>query len=348
MAHNNLGNALTDRGSWTRPSPNTARRSGSSPTTPRPTDNLGIALHGQREARRGRRRVPRGDPAEARLRRAHYNLGVALRRPGEAATRPSAEYREAIRLKPDYAEAHCNLGQLLRGQGDYAGRCEVSPGARAGLPAARLALSLGRSGSPTPSAWRPWRRGFPPCSRARTSPKDVAERLAFAQMCYDDEAPRRRRPALGRGPGGRPEARRRPPGRSTATTPPAPPRWPPAGQGEDDPQPDEAARAKLRGQALDWLKAELAAWAKVLDCGDRAPRPLVRQTLEHWQHDPDLAGVRDAERPGEAPRGRAEGLELRSHPVLVRASSWRSSFRSAAERRAWPRFGCFSRAARKL
>ena len=37
-AHNNLGNALsTTRGSWTRPSPNTARRSGSSPTTPRPT-----------------------------------------------------------------------------------------------------------------------------------------------------------------------------------------------------------------------------------------------------------------------------------------------------------------------
>ncbi len=36
-AHTNLGNALRTRGSWTRPSPNTARRSGCCPTSPRPT-----------------------------------------------------------------------------------------------------------------------------------------------------------------------------------------------------------------------------------------------------------------------------------------------------------------------
>ena len=35
--HYGLGNALRDRASWTRPSPSTARRSGSSLTTPRPT-----------------------------------------------------------------------------------------------------------------------------------------------------------------------------------------------------------------------------------------------------------------------------------------------------------------------
>src|SRR5262249_5087763 len=30
-----------------------------------------------------------------------------------------AEYRQAIRLKPDYAEAHCNLGIVLRQQGRF-------------------------------------------------------------------------------------------------------------------------------------------------------------------------------------------------------------------------------------
>ena len=67
-----------------------------------------------------------------------------------------------------------------------------------------------------------------------------------------------------------------------------------AGRGEDDPKPDDAARARLRPQALAWLQAEFAAWAKVLDSGDPKARPLVRQTLRHWQVDPDLAGVRDA------------------------------------------------------
>ena len=67
------------------------------------------------------------------------------------------------------------------------------------------------------------------------------------------------------------------------------------GQGTDDPKPDDAARAGLRGQALDWLKAERAAWAKVLDVGGPQSRPLVQQTLQHWQADTDLAGVRDAD-----------------------------------------------------
>ena len=81
-AHCNLGNALMARGSWTRPSPNTARPSGSSPTTPRPTATSAIALADQGK------------------------LDEAI-----------AEYREAIRLKPDDAEAHNNLGNDPERQG---------------------------------------------------------------------------------------------------------------------------------------------------------------------------------------------------------------------------------------
>jgi hypothetical protein len=54
-----------------------------------------------------------------------------------------------------------------------------------------------------------------------------------------------------------------------------------------------AAPEKLRTshwrQALDWLRADLAAWQKRAATDRRA----VAKTLAHWQTDPDLAGVRD-------------------------------------------------------
>jgi hypothetical protein len=51
-------------------------------------------------------------------------------------------------------------------------------------------------------------------------------------------------------------------------------------------------RARLRGQALDWLKAELTAMGKLAE-GPAEQRLRVRQTLTHWRADPDLTGVRD-------------------------------------------------------
>ena len=67
-----------------------------------------------------------GDPVERRLRdlierhparaEAHYNLGILLRLRGDAAG-AEASYTRAIELKPDYAPAMCNLGTLLGKQG---------------------------------------------------------------------------------------------------------------------------------------------------------------------------------------------------------------------------------------
>jgi tetratricopeptide (TPR) repeat protein len=67
-----------------------------------------------------------------------------------------------------------------------------------------------------------------------------------------------------------------------------------AGQGKDEPPQGDAAKAKLRGQALDWLKAELTVWRNLFESGPPQDRPAIVQTLSNWRQDTDLAGIRDA------------------------------------------------------
>ena len=66
-----------------------------------------------------------------------------------------------------------------------------------------------------------------------------------------------------------------------------------AGRGQDAATLDDAERARLRRQALDWLKADLAACGRRADLA--ADRPTAHELLRRWQNDPDLSSVRDAE-----------------------------------------------------
>jgi hypothetical protein len=67
------------------------------------------------------------------------------------------------------------------------------------------------------------------------------------------------------------------------------------GQSKDEPPPDYAARAKLRAQAIEWLKTELASWSGSLEKKPAPDRVPVVRVLEYWKADPDLAGVRDSD-----------------------------------------------------
>ena len=58
---------------------------------------------------------------------------------------------------------------------------------------------------------------------------------------------------------------------------------------------------KLRRQALDWLRAELTTWEKLLESGPPQARLTIVQTMSRWQKDTDLAGIRDAEALAELP-----------------------------------------------
>ena len=57
---------------------------------------------------------------------------------------------------------------------------------------------------------------------------------------------------------------------------------------------DDKERARWRRQTLDWLRADLAAYAKRMEGGQAQDRILVRAWLCSWKRDTDLADVRDA------------------------------------------------------
>ena len=69
------------------------------------------------------------------------------------------------------------------------------------------------------------------------------------------------------------------------------------GHGDDVAGLGEPEREALRKQARNWLRLDLAAWAKKVDTGTEADRIQARKTLAPWRDDPDLAGLRDAETP---------------------------------------------------
>jgi serine/threonine-protein kinase len=66
-----------------------------------------------------------------------------------------------------------------------------------------------------------------------------------------------------------------------------------AGQGQDASKLDGKEKARLRKQALDWLRADLALRTKQRESGQPAERAAVQRALRHWQKDTDLASIRD-------------------------------------------------------
>jgi hypothetical protein len=66
------------------------------------------------------------------------------------------------------------------------------------------------------------------------------------------------------------------------------------GQGEDAATLHNAERAGLRRQALDWLRGDLASYARSIDGGPAEARAFARKQMQHWQRDTALAGVRGA------------------------------------------------------
>jgi tetratricopeptide (TPR) repeat protein len=223
---------------------------------------------------------------------AHVNLGSALTAKGDVKG-AIACYQKAVALDPNLAAVHCSLGRLLMVDDQ--------------LPAALEHLKIGHKlGSQQPDWSQPsdlWveqcemllalDRKWTAIQKGEAQPSGPSERLALAELClgYKKQyvaAAKLYAEAFAAAP-------------DLATDPTKARRYhaacaavlAAAGQGKDAAALDAPARAKLRLQALAWLKAELELCRHQADAGQPAAVEAVSKNLSRWQGNPALASVRD-------------------------------------------------------
>jgi tetratricopeptide (TPR) repeat protein len=222
---------------------------------------------------------------------AHHNLGIALQDKGrldEAIT----QYQEAIHLKEDFPEAHCMLGRILLQQGRFAdalgalkrGHELGSKNPRWSYPSARLVRLA--------ADLVPLEGQLPKLLKGGAQPANAAQGMALAWHCQEHKkhyaaATRFYAEAFVAQPGLADDLKAQ--DRYNAACAAA---LAGCGQGQDAAKLDDQERARLRGQSLTWLRADLAEHAKILEKGPAQVRAAVQQRLAHWQQDTDFAGVR--------------------------------------------------------
>ena len=292
-AHSNLANALLDQGKLDDAIAEFRTATGLQPDGAVAHIHLGNALRKQGSLDEAIAEYRTAIRLKTTDTGAYLNLGAILCDVKHDYLSAEAAFREAIRLEPEDAMAHHNLGAALLGQGKL----------DEAMVAFRRARELAAPGTPVAQAMpavirqleqlMTLTRRLPSILDAKEKPGNPAEGLAFAQMAYDRKhfaaAARLWADALSSEP--KLGDDRRFQLRYNAACAAA---LAAAGQGKAGPPPDDAAKARLRHQALDWLKAELATWTNLLESAPPQARQAIVQTLDHWKKDSDLAGIREA------------------------------------------------------
>jgi tetratricopeptide (TPR) repeat protein len=186
---------------------------------------------------------------------AHCKLGMALSKQERYAD-AEAEFREALRLRADYVEARAKLGYALWKQGKNAEaetECREVLRQRPGDPEAYFTLGL-------VLFWG----GEKPVAAVRFYTEAFA---AHPKLADDLRFMNRYNAACSAALAG-------------------------CGQGKDAAGVDDSERARLRRQALDWLRADLIGWGQLLEKEPENARARVLQALRVWQQDADFNGVR--------------------------------------------------------
>jgi serine/threonine-protein kinase len=326
-AHNNLGNALRAAGRGDEAIAAYHRALALDPKLAQAHHNLGIALHEKGRSEEAVKAFGRALELGPRLAAAHNSLGKALLEMGRLEDSITA-LRCAVDLEPKRAKFHGDLGAALSRKGllDEAVAAmrratDLDPGSA--LDHRNLGVTLLRQGRFAEArvalqrcldlfpVGDPLRKGaqeslgrcehllaleakLPALLEGKGQPADAAEQRDLALLCQRSKRPYAAarfyaavfaaRPPLAEDLG----TQDRYNGACAAALAAA-------GHGADARKLDDAERARLRRQALDWLTADLAARAKLIKDSPRE-RARAHQALRHWQTDGDLAGLRDAER----------------------------------------------------
>jgi tetratricopeptide (TPR) repeat protein len=232
---------------------------------------------------------------------AHRNLALVLRGAGRG-SEAVPEFREALRIQDGHARTHYDLGSALRDDGQL----------NEAVGEFRRALELMRQQD---AAYNPpWVRArvevrlhqaeemarikgrLPAVLEGKDQPRDAAERLAFARLCQllnrklYAAAARLYAEAFAAEPKLAEDlvaANRYDAARAAVQVG--------CGRGQDVAGMDASERARLRRQALDWLRADLAAWSGRLAVDPVRARAELVDWLSAMAADADLTPVRGAE-----------------------------------------------------
>jgi Flp pilus assembly protein TadD len=248
---------------------------------------FGLALHKQGRLNQAVAALRRLVELRRESAEAHHDLGNVLLDFGKFDQAADA-YHRAIALEPEHARAHCNLGWALGEQGKFA--------------QALAALERGHALGSRRPGWS-WPSGrwveecrrmaalagrLPAVLRGEDRPADAAERDALALLCHEKKlyvaAARLRAEGLAAEPTLAEDLnaghRFRAAGAATRAG---------SGEGADAGEADDKERARWREQALAWLRADLAAYRKLVEGGKPKDCQMVRRRLERWRGGQELA-----------------------------------------------------------
>jgi Flp pilus assembly protein TadD len=252
-------------------------------------NSLGIILHGKGDLDGAAACFRKAIQLDPRYAYAHSCLGIVLGEKGDL-DGAAACFRKAIQLDPKFAAAHGNLGVALQDQGKLdEAIAEFREAVRLDPHFALASANLAKA-----EQMAALQDKLPALQKGEFKPRTSDELHAMAGLCKIKKlflaSARMYADAFADDPKLADDLKAA--HRYDAACHAA---LAAAGQGEDAAKLDDKEKARLRKQALDWLRADLALRSKQLQSGQPADLAAAQVALQRWQQDKDLAGLRDKE-----------------------------------------------------
>jgi tetratricopeptide (TPR) repeat protein/tRNA A-37 threonylcarbamoyl transferase component Bud32 len=291
LAHYNLGNALAAQGNLDGAITCYKKAIAIDPRDAEAHTGLGNALYAKQNLDGAMAAYQKAIAIDPKLAPAHSNLGIALaaKRDLDGAI---AALKKAIAIDPKLVGAHINLGRALLGKGRFAEARTATRECLQQLSPAHPLRNVVTQQLRQCEQWLKLDAKLPAILEGDQPPADAVEQLGLALLCQHYKkrytaAARFYTSAFSIDPSLADDLQQQ--HRYNAACAAA---LAAAGKGKDAATLKEPERTRLRKQALDWLRDDLAAWTKVAEKKSAPAKAAVRRTLEHWQKDTDLAGVR--------------------------------------------------------